>query len=260
MMNRRRVAVALPMGALLALLVHCGGSEVNNAVCGPGTFIQNGECVSGQSDGGTESGSDAFVGGDTVAADTVGTDTVTSADGPFDSAPPDGGEPPADQCPNLSGPIPVLLECDPVCCVQDPYCVQHKTDAGVDPQCSSATCDNGPLSHNQLGPVGIVRTPGSPGVAAKCTSLCPSGGYVYGLGFDFTSLGSFVKVQVGTPWEIVAHSQTPYCADANAIVTTTGCAVIGIAVDPFVYVMTKDPNAPARNITFQASSTQPACP
>jgi hypothetical protein len=87
--------------------------------------------------------------------------------------------------------------------------------------------------------------------------LCPSGGYVYGLGFSL-SVDPWVLVEVAPPWEIITSTQTRYCADSSAQVST--CAAVATQVNGNVYVMTRDPAAPARNITFTGSSTKPSCP
>lgn len=105
----------------------------------------------------------------------------------------------------------------------------------------------------------VVRTPEAPGVDPRCTSLCPSDGYVYGVGLSL-SVEPWVLVEVAPPWEIITSSQTPYCADSLAKVSTVACAAVATHVNGNVYVMTRDPAAPARNITLTGYSTQPSCP
>jgi hypothetical protein len=68
------------------------------------------------------------------------------------------------------------------------------------------------------------------------------------------------RVHVAPPWEIITSSQAPYCTDSTSTVATGACAAVATHVNANVYVMTRDPNAPARNITFTALTSKPSCP
>jgi hypothetical protein len=125
--------------------------------------------------------------------------------------------------------------------------------------CSTTTCANGPLNIG-TGNDFVIRTPNAPGVDPACASRCPSGGYVFGVGLDFANGGPWITIGVGAPWEIVSGSRSPFCADSTSQVTTTGCLSFATATNPNVYIMTKDPNAPARNITVLHTSTMQVCP
>ena len=171
----------------------------------------------------------------------------------------DQSEPPSDSCPPVvNGDVELFFDCDKTCCASDPGCYQTETEAGVAPQCSTAACGGGGVVTGQGS--FVVRTPERPGTDPACTAACPSDGYVYGLRFDIGLSATWLLVEVGPPWEIVWGSSTPFCTDSTSLVSTTGCAAVAKAGSPTVYVMTKDPNAPARNITFIAAFTQPSCP
>ena len=72
--------------------------------------------------------------------------------------------------------------------------------------------------------------------------------------------GTFL-VTVASPWEIVTET-VPFCSqyDGGGAYVTTNCQWGYILGTTVFYVMTKDPNAPARNITITLSSGSQACP
>jgi hypothetical protein len=207
---------------------------------------------------------------DSTAPDGSSQDAVadTAHDGPADSPAPneasvDGSSldaqdaaTAADPCPT-SGPTGgVELDCDRTCCSADPVCVSQEDDAGTIPRCTAASCSGAPIALPTIAAeYYVVRTPNAPGADPACAQNCSSGSYAYGLGFQLnTNQPNGVSVTVGSPWVIV-QSSTPYCPEADAA-AQTGCVYIDVYKP--VYVLTTDPNAPARNITFYASPTCPA--
>jgi hypothetical protein len=109
-----------------------------------------------------------------------------------------------------------------------------------------------PLPLPNLYPSGFeIRTPEAPGVDPNCDPLCPGKGYVYGVGFLVSNQNPFPNgtiVKVSPPWVIVyGSSNTSFSCDY----TVTNCAEFLTGNTGPVYIMTKDPNAPARNATFE---------
>ncbi len=263
----------IPLSAsLAATTAACGTSTSGNPTqCGPGTSQQGSLCVPSDAAAEvatTDSGHDGTV--DSAPTDSSAADTKdASTDGIADSTTglldgsreAEAGGP--DPCPvNMPGMTNglVLLDCDPVCCAQDQICRGY--DAGqVLPTCGMATCGSGPVSLNDNnGWSFVIRTPGQPGSDPACATACAADGFVYGFGFTLDpSIPTPFDITVGAPWEIVLHSQAPYCTDSNSTLGTNGCAFSGALYPQTVYVMTKDPNAPARNITFTVVN-QPMCP
>jgi hypothetical protein len=242
-------------------IVGCSSSSSSPGVtCGAGTTEVNGQCVAAQDAGTTDSAGANDSSDASTAHDSAGGDGPAPTDAARDASGIDAGEPPSDQCPDPnSSTMPVCLDCDKTCCATDPGCSSAANDAGVDPACAMATCGSGSISAEMFAQACVVRTPNAPGTDPSCASLCPADGYVYGLGFSTSQSSNWLMVTVGSPWEVVAGSQTPYCTDSTSKVTTN-CASFATAVTSAFYVMTKDPNAPARNITVTPSLTQTPCP
>jgi hypothetical protein len=249
MQHSRRTCVSLASGLGFALLVAaCSGASTPSiesqcgkadAPCGSDDASVDAE-TRGLSDATldareTDASSDARPTADAQLSDAS---EAGVTDAPVDA------EPPSDPCPNPST-TKVLYDCDTKCF------------PGAN--CSLATC--GPTVTVNLLPFSvpyIVRTPEAPGVDPHCATQCPGSGYVYGLGFnvDGTNPNSLI-VRVGEPWEIIEYSRTPFCNDSHGYVKT-GCAILP---DPIgmIFIMTKDPNAPARDISFDLAGTQ-TCP
>jgi hypothetical protein len=188
-----------------------------------------------------------------MTVDAPGSDASPSdADGGVvsDSASPNDGpseaEPPPNPCyaPNL-----YFLSCDPAC---------------LDPTGSTTTCDQskcGPtvtvdLPDSSALPF-FVRTPNAPGVDPTCAAECPSESWVYGLGFQLTQIPYAWTVKVDPPWMIFVAQVGPYCA--NMAFTPRNCITLQPGTSGTLFVMTTDPNAPARNILFD-SANQASCP
>jgi hypothetical protein len=262
------------VASLLAFVAGCSsgptdvvGAPVN---CGAGTTLSGSDCVA--ADGGLEdatSGFDAHAADGATTADATTAD-VTLQDGSADARPPEdasnadgsgeAGEPPPDPCPEQTPP-PVdvgYIDCDSTCCAANADCDGNVPEATY---CTDSTCSTGPFMVRDQGVDSfIVRTPDHPGSNATCATRCPGSGFAYGVGvtLDPTHVTP-VQVTVGPPWEIVGYSTTPYCPDSNSTVATTGCLFLNALAGGSIYIMTKDPNAPARNVTFTLANPQ-QCP
>jgi hypothetical protein len=110
----------------------------------------------------------------------------------------------------------------------------------------------------------VLRTPNAPGVDPACAARCPGSGYVYGMGFTIGGTGpmGYVQVTVGAPW-IMVWAGDPYCDYFDASgpgQTMTGCLTGLVKGGDYFYVLTKDPNAVARNIEVSFSGTPFTCP
>jgi hypothetical protein len=238
--------------APLALLIAACSGKTESASCGGAI------CADAQDAASTFNDSASPI-QDSSAADSPNEPTdaplldVSSGDSQYgdaqDDATPDA-EPAPDPCP--PAPPASLMVCDPACA----------GSSFTATSCSEAKC--GPMAVLKLPSSDqfptSVRTPNAPGVDPNCQSQCPKDGWVYGIGLqiDTTYKDPFV-VKVGAPWEIIHASETPYCTDTHNY-PPSPCAY----VDPVgnanpIYIMTKDPNAPARNISF-IIATATSCP
>jgi hypothetical protein len=152
----------------------------------------------------------------------------------------------------------LLLDCDPTCCSADPQCTDPMS--GHQP-CNLALCETGPVTLSLgFNPV-RARTPDKPGVDPQCASRCPSEGYVYGIGFKITDLpqaSTNVVISVGPPWQIVL-SNIPYCPN-GLYPPQKNCVETYVEEGQPVYIVTTDPEAPARNVYFNYFSSSTACP
>ena len=253
-----RALVVLATSISLVACSSSGGSP-SGVSCGPGTQQSANQCVASTDGGVVDSAVSADAAESGVLDASLDVPTATDS-GPHPADASDAAVYQSDPCPTSTLLMPVAFDCDPTCCSQDPNCAQQKNDAGIDPDCPWATCAAGPTNLTTSGVNLTTRTADAPGTDPQCASRCPSGGYVYGFGFTLDAANPWVQIQVGPPWDIITNSQSPYCTDANSSVSTTGCATIATLVNPTVYIMTRDPSAPARNISFIGSSTQPTCP
>jgi len=242
----RRTCVALGVAAWMAA---CSSSSApGTATCGAGTTLAGSQCVA----------VDASVTDSAGTPDTIGNEGATveaGADAPQDvtvdswRVDAEAGPPASDACPSGSGSV-TILDCDPSC-------------AGSLSTCLTASCGGGPMALPQNSPVMVVRTPDAPGTDPACTAACAASGYAYGLGFTFPGIGPVgaVLITVGPPWEIVIGGD-PYCDyyDAGQGSVTQGCVSADWQGGDSFFIMTKDPNAAARNITISFTSTLQVCP
>jgi hypothetical protein len=252
----KRSNVACLVGVALGFAA-CSGKEVASSggpglACGAGTVESNGVCVAVGPDGSilVDGGSDGpVILPDGAVGDGATQDGATTLDGS------DAASQTPDACPVVQGTrfIPIYMDCDP-------KCVRYPSEATPCPQ---ATC--GPtvaLSFAQHGLPFQFRTPDRPGVDPNCDTQCPGGQYVYGLGFqDNKNFGVAVSIKVDPPWEIIRGKQKPFCELAGDP-PPTQCAIIPWPLlfgDDHIYVVTKDPNAPARNVLVDYASIQ-VCP
>ncbi len=244
-------ALAFSVSGLAAVAACSSNNSPTSTTCAGGETLVSGHCVAAQDSG---------------ALDHRGSNTSapprrppSPKAGPPSPPPPaaagsddgdEGGPVPSDPCPS---PLMVYLDCDPAC-----------SDAGGASLCRPATCGHGPMFLPQGWTSGVIRTPDAPGTDPSCASACPSGGaYAYGLGFAYADMGAggTFLVTVAPPWEIVTET-VPYCSeyDGGSAYVTTNCQWGNLYGTTVFYVMTKDPNAPARNITITLSSGSQSCP
>ncbi len=246
-----------------AAVCACSGATGNLSSDGAGSRAMDGapgETANSSEIDGTvpvEAGERVEAGGQVEAGQPVGVVADGNVTAPADAAPAD------DPCPTDTF---VALECDPAC-----------GDADV-ATCASAGCG---LTHSVSLPAHelpyVIRTPSGPGTDAACASQCPGSGYVYGLGFvipdgpPYRDPPTAFQVSVDPPWVIITDSPSvssghfptrPYCDVPDADVESN-CVSFVPGASGSIYVMTKDPAAPARNISFQASpagATPAGCP
>jgi hypothetical protein len=267
-MKRRTTKITAPrtralLGVLLAygsVVAACSGSPKGD-ICGPGTTEQDGECVT-NTDGDAASSAD---GRDSSVVMDGGTHDVGAADGlqppdapidsavsdglPFADAPPESAEAegPPDQCyvPNF-----YYMSCDPSC--------PGPADAGN--MCAMATCGPSiavPVASPSQSPNGFstIRTPNAPGTDPNCATQCPGGGFAYGIGLAVTDNPYPFTVAVSPPWVVfAAFANAPFCPGS----APSSCLAIKAATTTTVNIMTTDPNAPARNVTFSIGADK--CP
>lgn len=260
--------------AVAAIVAACGGHSVTNtAECAAGTSPYNGVCVIPEAGG----GGDAYLAPDSVEADSgadapsdVGADAATKTDALMgDDAPsndataaidaPDTSSP-SDPCPSNSNDTTVLINCDP-----------HCGDAGPT-ACLPATCGHGPITlpypSGLLPQSFVIRTPEAPGTDPNCALDCPGSGYAYGIGIELPGTGvqgGGFQLTVEPPWMIVGFGK-PYCDyqvvdDAEAPGAVASHCWWADTVGGYqLFVVTTDPNAPARNIRITSYLSATECP
>ncbi|HLK39864.1 MAG TPA: hypothetical protein VKU41_24075 [Polyangiaceae bacterium] len=239
-------------------LVGCSGNSANlQTTCGPGTTVVGGQCVV-VGDAGSASGSADSAAGESASGAMGGVGTDGSVGGGDTGAPPasdDGGS----SAPDGSANHPPTTDAGP----SDP-CYASMTFMNCDSSCADkpstwcpqSTCGKMVTALAEPGaPIAYVRTPPAPGVDPACSAACASGGFVYGVGVQVSGGGFVVKAP--PPWQIIANSQTPFCPDAHS--TTSSCAYFPTNATGTLYLVTHDPNAPARNIQFDDAVSNP-CP
>jgi hypothetical protein len=148
----------------------------------------------------------------------------------------------------------------------DPACVNQSTGQGAN--CARVSCaGKGTLSAGVpvLANTSVVRTPRAPGVDPLCADDCPSHSWAYGLSITVTANTppnqgiQPYKVTVSPPWYLISGTSTPFCQALDAS-GPTGCLWFDGSSGETIYVVTNDPNAPARNVVFQDSANPSACP
>src|SRR5689334_12988418 len=97
-----------------------------------------------------------------------------------------------------------------------------------------------------------MRTPEAPGIDAASAGQCTAARYVYCMVFHVEPhTPDAITVKVSAPWEIITYSKTAYCTD-SASVLSTQCASLGYgSAGAWVFIVTKVPNAPARNVLVE---------
>jgi hypothetical protein len=237
---------------LVASALAAGCANPTEVECGPGTELQNGVCVAPQR---PDSGPfDAQP--ESLDARYDATDAETDAESPAPLDAPSEGDSSGvrgDPCPETPDSSNLFVsDCDKQC-TQSPQLMQD---------CANLTCSSVVGAGTGFYPpsyTDVFRTPNAPGTDPKCTTICPFP-YAYGFGFTVSAATSII-VRVGDPYVIIAHSARPFCADSQSIVKMS-CARIDIPPTHYeeVYVMTNDPNAPARNITVTLVTGNETCP
>lgn len=208
----------------------------------PAGQVQVGDmCVNDSDAAGVDSSAPA-VDGSSTDSDTHGDANDEDGSSPSDAgASNDANSDPdamPDPCPS---PLMSYMVCDSAC----------PGPSNSSSQCAQAMCGASvPISTPPPADFAtFVRTPNAPGVDPNCAQECPSGGWVYGLGFQVNPIPDAYTVKVGPPWEIfVASTMAPFCPMPNF--APVSCMTIPSYSSGAIFVMTKDPNAPARNIEF----------
>jgi hypothetical protein len=285
-------------GALFALLAAalagaCGGNSIIYVVqqndastsSGSGSGSSGGAASGANAPTTGASGSSGAANGVSGASTGAGASGVSSASGvlAMDGSPPadDSGQPdatasgaadgtttdaadarmPSDPCPMM--PPPTMAAGDPplVC---DPKCGQAPNEYKYDStKCPMATCPKGLLVVEHAlswDRPWIIRTPDSPGVDPLCMQQCPSWQFGFVLGFGISNSRQPLRIRVPPPWKVVVlptYSQFCPLPDAGA---ASSCVEVGRVDVGEVFVVTDDPAAPARNVEFLISQTQPTCP
>lgn len=247
-----------------ASVVACSGTP-ETVTCGPGTTLVGSQCAASQ---------DASVSDSSPALDGTTPDAFTSdayapaQDGSLDSSllsDGDAGEPPPDPCP-IFGPITidggqhfqqVNYDCDPACATT-PWDGSQSDQAA----CASATCSGGEtlmacstFCSGNTADLTAIRTPNAPGIDSACAKNCPANPWAYGISATYYGIGVGYTVKVSPPWYLVSGTTTPFCPDATS--PPTNCLWFDGTTNPIVYIVTTDPNAPARNVI---SENGPSCP
>jgi hypothetical protein len=249
LVSLRRMIAAIRVAAMVLAVsagaAACGGSD--KVTCGSGTQLRNGVCI-------LSPGSDASIAPPDAAAQSMDAAQAADTDAPVDAAvDADSATAQPDLCPEAADASYAFLEdCDDHC-TQSPQMMDRCPDL----TCSTVVREIAGGFSPSLD-TDLFRTPNAPGTDPQCLTAC-SQGYVYGFGFR-VGLGFSIIVRVGDPWVIIAHSLQPYCTDSNSLVLSH-CARIDLSPThaEYVFVMTKDPNAPARNITIQVVTGNEAC-
>jgi hypothetical protein len=101
----------------------------------------------------------------------------------------------------------------------------------------------------------LIRTPEHPGIDGACAAACGAGNIAAGIGFTVSpsmrdaSFEVTIAVRVSPPWMIVGpKSLRPFCMDPGTTIRDA-CALFHPSQGP-LFIVTKDPNAPARNVQF----------
>ncbi len=288
--SARRLAAGISLGVLVVSTTGmCGGQSTSSpsTTCGPGTVLVSGQCLVAEASGSGHSDSGQGDASDTASeVSAMGDDSPTplSGDGPSVMSPDaTDSTAPADGSASVDATTPseaalatdAALDSGDAQSTPDPCRVTNvNCDATcgkmvLSPSCANATC--GPTVRASLSDPPFIfdqhpqsiRTPDAPGIDPNCTAQCPSWGFVYGLGFQIPQVTSpndtfyRVVVRVGPPWQLGSFAQ-PYCPRVSANVHD-GCIDL-VGGGQSIFVMTKDPNAPARNISLDYGPSAKGCP
>jgi hypothetical protein len=247
--------LALVSATLAAIAVACSStSSTPGLTCGPGTAAVAGQCLPSEDAGSSDSSLSQDVRAQEAASPyDAGTDAAESSTSDAGEAGPasgDGGDAssldanvdagPSDPCPMTGG--PVWFDCDTQC---NPASGDHAA-------CQQATCSGGGSlasgSVNPQGP-GTIRTPAAPGTDPKCATDCPALGLAYGISATLAPFNNTAyQVTVSPPWYLVTTS-APFCTTPMFPVAG-GCLHFDGTASETIYIITSDPNAPARNVTI----------
>ena len=262
MTSQINVVLCLSGWLCVAIPVTSCSSSTNSAgvKCGPGTTLIDSSCVPSGADAATATDSavpdDANGGpGPDGAADGAVADASSDSSGgsTMDRASDvglDGPDGLSDPCPNPMN-ASFWFNCDTQC----------NPAAGDHAACQKATCSAlGTLMSGSLGQTGfpeyIIRTPANPGTDPTCATDCPAHPWAYGISATLAAdNGTPYKVTVSPPWYLVGTT-TPFCTNAM-FTSVTPCINFDGLVDEVVYIVTMDPNAPARDVVIQQASFCP---
>jgi hypothetical protein len=235
---------ALVSTSLVAIVAACSStSSPPGITCGRGTTLADGQCVASDDSGPSDS---SLSEEGPVQEAAVPQDA--SPDATESSAPDaDGGDAlsldssveagPSDPCPTTGA---FWFDCDTQC---NPRPGDHMA-------CQQATCTGGgSLSSGSVNPQGTstIRTPAAPGTDPKCATDCPALGLAYGISATLAPFNNTAyQVTVSPPWYLVSTS-APFCT-TSMFPATTGCLSFDGTAPETIYIITSDPNAPARNV------------
>jgi hypothetical protein len=246
---RSTIRASVPLAGAAALLVAaCSGATEDGlnaratTRCGPGTELRGLQCVPQEIDASPGETTDAG-----VEAPDSPADVIDAADAK-ETGP--AYPPTADLCPSK-----VLdTNCSQVC--------------GGEAGCYALRCRTGivGLQHDRLRTLSsfysyISRTPDKPGwdpvCADACTGISGAKPHAFAMAFRVNGGVSAFRVRVDGPWWIEQLRKGPngeepnvYCPPSPPLgKLAQGCAYFESSVTLLVW--TDDPNAPARNITFE---------
>jgi hypothetical protein len=225
----------------------CSGSDTTfGPSCGAGTVLHDGQCVVASSDAGQ---ADALVDrADGSESADVMASVSDAPSGSVSDAPASAADAaPSDPCPVAS--YSIAQNCDSTCStLSTTSCSQARCGSGG--QAASISFISSPLA---------VRTPDAPGTDPDCATECPGGGVAYAM-TDLLVVSKDVDVRVAAPWAVYfqpANGPTPFPTCPLPAQTSSCVHVPASATEGALFIVTNDPQAPARNVYIEAGD---ACP
>lgn len=230
--------------AVLAGSACSSGGESHTVTCGPGTELVDGTCVAIDASTSDAASSDSVPSTETATATDDGTPDVLASD--VTDATADVASSSSDPCPSVA----MAVNCSKTCGGASANCAKAECPA-TDPVITLALRITNSLPT-------VVRTPEKPGKFLPCECAIPSaGGSLYSLLVALDAgAGKLVKVTVGTGWRLASPTSTnPWCGEPG---DNRRCRIV--SGNSGVLITTDDPNAPSRNVLFEAASAGDKCP